>query len=360
MKKLYVSLLLVFLVLPLAAQNKIKNVSKAVAATTKTTSQLVNVGASSLLEKAEYQLFCTRVSALRARMNATGNSIVKMQYSDPSPDEPLTTLSVKNLGMIQASQLLEEALKKPVTSKKQEDAINALTESLQQAERRMKQMMLSYLRTKKEYDDLFQVAVEQLNNFAALGEKIYLKRQNAYSQMTRGVFEQLPVEQELLPVNIYMKGPEGERILAAENVRTLEYLTSLASDDELAWITTFEELSLEDFAVYAYLRQRLDESYDAWLQNEDDVILLQRGEYSLMFQPQNKVAKEAISDAMEEQLESVLLDARKTQADLLELVGFIVKHPAAFAPLIKSLDVTSSSDTPLVRNVSKMISSRKF
>ncbi|MBE6421296.1 MAG: hypothetical protein E7027_04100 [Elusimicrobium sp.] len=354
MNRIFLFFLLLLLSFPLSAQKNLKNASKVLSSLTgKGVSQAATQGGPSLLKPAEYRLFCARLSSLKAKMNMTETTIAKLQQGEPKA-EPLLPPSAINLGITQATALLQEARALPITSKAQQTAQEQLAKSLQQAERKMKIALFSFFRAQEEYTLLFESASQQLGDFAALGEKIYNQRKTQYPQVyywIRNVYNLIPVEQEMMPTSVMMKTPEGEMVTIDKEIRPLEYLILMATDRDLSSVTTFENLSLENFAVYAYLRDRLEKSYDTWLQLEDDIILLGEASTSLLWRNEKDEVQEAYAEAMQKNLDDILAAAHTAQADLLEFVDFISKHPVAFAPLIESLTISTPTNTPLVKNV---------
>lgn len=333
-------------------------VAEALSTTPKVTSNALK--GISLTTPAGYQTFCTRVGLLKNRLGALGGSITKLQEgSEPASMPPnLNKQTVRTLGIIQAEKLLEQAHNSMVLSPK-EKALR--TETLQQylieAERKIKQVTLSYLRLRQEYASLLEMASEQLPQVAEKGTAIYASRQNENIQLAmvqRNVFSSLPIEPELQAQPFEFYG-EDDEIISSLDVRPLEQFVVAGISTELPWVLTFENLSLEDFAVYAYLRERLEKSYEAWAKHEDDAILLQQGAYSMLFRNEKTEFQDAYSQAMEDEMQAIYASIRTAQADLLELVDFVSQHPQAFKPLINSwLDFTTC-DTPLARNIRRML-----
>ena len=112
--------------------------------------------------------------------------------------------------------MLEEAHNSLVLSPK-EKALR--TETLQQylieAERKIKQVTLSYLRLRQEYASLLEMASEQLPQVAEKGTAIYASRQNENIQLAmvqRNVFSSLPIEPELQAQPFEFYGEDDEII----------------------------------------------------------------------------------------------------------------------------------------------------
>lgn len=362
MKNFTICFICILFLSPLAwGQKGIKNGIKVLEGISNTSSKAVpkTLQGISLATPAGYQAFCLKVGTLRNRLVSLGNSAVRIQEGTSSPQPTLLDKhSVRSLGILQAEKLLEETRNSMILSPEEKNLQTATLEKhLIDAERKIKQVTLSYFRIREEYASLFDEATNQLPLIAEKGAEVYAVRQQAnpmLSMIYANLYASLPIENELEMVPFEFYNENGDVISAVE-MRPLDQFVIAGISTDLPWVTTFENLTLQDFAVYAFLRQRLEETYTQFAKAEEDGLMLQNAAFQLSMGKEQPLMEGVVYEELLKEAENAWNLAIETQKNLLEFVDFVSQHPVAFKPLIDTWVDIAACDTPLAKNIRRML-----